>query len=68
MLIPVRCFSCGNVVGHHWLEFKSRTENNEDPGEVLEELGVERYCCRRMFVGHVELIDEIAPFTVFRKP
>ncbi|HJM19502.1 MAG TPA: DNA-directed RNA polymerase subunit N [Candidatus Thalassarchaeaceae archaeon] len=68
MLIPVRCFSCGNVVGQHWPIFKSRTDNEEDPAEVLNDLGVERYCCRRMFVGHVELIDEIAPFTVFRKP
>jgi len=68
MLIPVRCFSCGNVIGHHWPDYKTRTENGEDAGEVLTELGVERYCCRRMFVGQVELIDDVAPFTVYRKP
>ena len=45
-----------------------RTENGEDAGVVLEELGVERYCCRRMFVGQVQLIDAVAPFTVYRKP
>ena len=68
MLIPVRCFSCGNVIGQHWSDYKMRTENGEDAGEVLNDLGVERYCCRRMFVGQVELIDEIAPFTVYRRP
>jgi DNA-directed RNA polymerase subunit N len=68
MLIPIRCFSCGNVIAQHWPDFKSRTDNDEDPAEVLNDLGVERYCCRRMFVGQVELIDEIAPFTVYRKP
>ena len=70
MLIPVRCFSCGNVIGHLWEDYKTRTEGDdgEDAGEVLNDLGVERYCCRRMFVSHVELTDEVAPFSVFRKP
>ena len=70
MLIPVRCFSCGNVIGHLWEDYKTRTEGDdcEDAGEVLTDLGVDRYCCRRMFVSHVELIDEVAPFSVYRKP
>ena len=68
MLIPVRCFSCGNVIGQYWPDYKLRTDNGEDASLVLNELGVERYCCRRMFVSHVELIDEVAPFTVYRKP
>jgi DNA-directed RNA polymerase subunit N len=34
----------------------------EDPGEVLDDLGITRYCCRRMLLTHVELIDEIAPY------
>ncbi len=68
MLIPVRCFSCGNVIGQHWLAYKARTDGGEDAAEVLDELGLERYCCRRMFVSHVELIDDVAPFTVYRKP
>jgi DNA-directed RNA polymerase subunit N len=68
MLIPVRCFSCGNVIGQHWTDYKLRIDNGEEASEVLNELGVERYCCRRMFISHVELIDEVAPFTIFRKP
>jgi DNA-directed RNA polymerase subunit N len=53
-----------------WEDYKTRTEGDdgEDAGEVLTDLGVERYCCRRMFISHVELIDEVAPFSVFRKP
>lgn len=27
--------------------------------QVFEELGVERICCRRMLLGHVDLIDTI---------
>jgi DNA-directed RNA polymerase subunit N (RpoN/RPB10) len=30
-------------------------------------MGLERYCCRRMYVGHIDLIDEIAPFSIARE-
>tara|TARA_B100000902_G_C27037859_1_gene777830 strand:- start:376 stop:600 length:225 start_codon:yes stop_codon:yes gene_type:complete len=28
-------------------------------GEVLDELGLHKYCCRRMFLGNVHLISYI---------
>jgi DNA-directed RNA polymerase subunit N len=63
MMIPVRCFTCGRVVGSDWEQFQERTRRGENPKQVLDSLGVERYCCRRMLVAHVDLIDEVAPFT-----
>ena len=68
MIIPVRCFSCGYVVGHLWERYSQGVEDGRDTGEMLDEIGLERYCCRRMFVSHVQLIDEIAPFSVTREP
>jgi DNA-directed RNA polymerase subunit N len=63
MMVPVRCFTCGNVVGEDWEEFKARvTEGDEDPEDVLDELGVERHCCRRMLVSHKDLVDIVAPY------
>ncbi len=63
MMVPVRCFTCGSVVGEHWDEFRERTrEGDEDPQAVLDELGVERYCCRRMLVSHVDLVDVVSPY------
>ena len=32
----------------------------EKPDEILDSLGVTRYCCRRMIVSQVDLIDENA--------
>jgi DNA-directed RNA polymerase subunit N len=59
MMIPVRCFTCGAVVGDKWEEFKKRTtEQKEEPGKVLDDMGIKRYCCRRMLVSNVDLIDE----------
>ncbi|MCH2441325.1 MAG: DNA-directed RNA polymerase subunit N [Candidatus Thalassarchaeum sp.] len=67
MLIPVRCWSCGKVVAHLYDQFKNAVDTGEDPQKVLDNLGLERYCCRRMYVGHIELIDEISPFSIARE-
>ncbi|MDG6223982.1 MAG: DNA-directed RNA polymerase subunit N [Candidatus Thermoplasmatota archaeon] len=63
MIIPVRCFTCGKVIGQLYEEYSARVQNGEDPAKVLDDLGVSRYCCRRMFLSHVELIDEVMPYT-----
>ncbi|HLD62551.1 MAG TPA: DNA-directed RNA polymerase subunit N [Candidatus Norongarragalinales archaeon] len=65
MLIPVRCFTCGKPVGEYWESFEERTLKGEAAELVLNELGFNRYCCRRMFLGQVDLIDEILPYQRF---
>jgi DNA-directed RNA polymerase subunit N len=62
MIIPVRCFTCGKVVGSAYRPFVERTRAGEEPRKVLDELGLSRYCCRRMILSHSELIEEVAPF------
>jgi len=63
MIIPVRCFTCGKVIGSLYDQYKRRIDQGENPAEVLDSLGLKRYCCRRMLITHVDLIDEIMPFT-----
>ncbi len=59
MMMPVRCFTCGKVVADKWEEYDKRVnKDKEDAAKVLDELGFTRYCCRRMFVSNIELIDE----------
>ena len=62
MIVPIRCFTCGKVIGHLYEEFETRVKNGEDPGKVLDDLGLERYCCRRMLLTHVDLIGEVKYF------
>jgi DNA-directed RNA polymerase subunit N len=62
MLFPIRCFSCGTPIGHLWDRYREGVNSGRKPGEVLDELGVKRYCCRRMFLTHVEYIDELLEF------
>ena len=61
MMFPVRCNSCGKPIGQLWEKFLEKTKNRTvDVKEVLDELGVKRYCCRQQFMGHIDLIDDVA--------
>ena len=53
-MIPVRCISCGKVVSAFYDEFQKRIDGGEKPKEILDDLGITRYCCRRMIIAHVE--------------
>jgi DNA-directed RNA polymerase subunit N len=70
-MIPVRCFTCGKAVSNVWEEYRERVEERKKSlpkgeqlkvGDILDDLGVERYCCRRMLLSHVELVDVLAPY------
>jgi DNA-directed RNA polymerase subunit N len=62
MIIPVRCFGCGKPLGHLYEDYKKRVDAGEEPGKILDEFGVERYCCRATLLGHAEMLPEITKF------
>lgn len=62
IIIPVRCFTCGKPVGHLWEQYKKRTDAGESAEKVMNDLGLKRYCCRQLFMGHVDLLKEVAKF------
>lgn len=62
MIIPVRCMTCGKPVGQFWEEFKARTAKGENAKKILDQMGVERYCCRSLFLTHVDLTDRVGRF------
>ncbi len=64
MIIPVRCFTCGKVIAHLWEEYNKRVSEGEEPKKVLDSLGLKRYCCRSIFLSHVDLIEEVAKFKI----
>jgi DNA-directed RNA polymerase subunit N len=61
-MFPVRCFTCGKVIGHLWEDYQARLDGGKSPKEALDELGIERYCCRRMFLTYRSVIKEISKF------
>ena len=87
MIIPVRCFTCNNMIGDKWNPYvkivarekskmskevasndididyidvnKGKSVEKSIEGKVLDDLGLHKYCCRRMFLGNVHLISYI---------
>jgi DNA-directed RNA polymerase subunit N (RpoN/RPB10) len=76
MIIPVKCFTCGKVIGNKYEYFKKKvrslkisrnmdvdkviylTEDYVDKtpeGEVMDELGLVKMCCRRHLLTHVDI-------------
>lgn len=79
MIIPIRCFTCGKVIGDLWEEYieQIQKEYNNIPKnelkkivdiknndkyiekDVLDKMGLHRYCCRRMMLSTVDLVEKI---------
>ncbi|MFB6216392.1 MAG: DNA-directed RNA polymerase subunit N [Candidatus Aenigmatarchaeota archaeon] len=62
MMRPVRCFSCGKPLADKYEEFEKRVSESEDPVEIFEDMGIERYCCRRMILTSVDMTEEMMKF------
>lgn len=64
-LLPVRCYTCNAVISQ--LQYERRLRecifggNTPSIKEILDEMGVSRYCCRKIYMGHVYSItrDEV---------
>ena len=62
VLIPVRCFTCGNLIADKFEDYQTKLKAGEDPEKVLNDLKIDRYCCRRMLLTTVETIQQVIPF------
>jgi len=70
MIIPVRCFTCGKVIGGLYDEYKKLVEDEKEKDNpnietntveynALNKIGINRYCCRTIFISQVNIIEEI---------
>ena len=51
------------MIAHKWEEFNEKVEAGIEVSDALDQVGFSRYCCRRMYIGHLDLIEEVAPFS-----
>merc|ERR1712157_369743 len=63
MIIPIRCFTCGEVVGNKWGAYISLLAAGYTEGDALDTLKLQRYCCRRMLLTHVDLIEKLLQYS-----
>ena len=58
-MLPVRCYPCGVVIGHKYERYSKTATSEDRRGPALDALGVTRICCRRMFLGHVDMTSDM---------
>ena len=69
MLIPIRCFTCSNLIAdkyEKYLELLNKKKEDEnfdeltiDNSDIFKKLKLKRYCCKRMLLTNVDIIDKI---------
>jgi DNA-directed RNA polymerase subunit N len=65
MMVNIRCWSCGKPIAQLWESYKDRVASGEDRKKVMDDLGLQRYCCRASILGHVDLVETAAQFKKF---
>ncbi|KPM05637.1 coiled-coil domain-containing protein 102A-like [Sarcoptes scabiei] len=70
MFFPVRCWTCGKVIGHLWEEFREELNRakicNDRIDSLLplfQKLGLRRFCCHTMFLTHYQRFEESINFS-----
>ena len=65
MIIPIRCFTCGKVIGNKWEQYIQLLNKNFSENSALDLLKLKRYCCRRMLLTHVDLIEKLLAYNTY---
>jgi DNA-directed RNA polymerase subunit N len=54
--------TCGALIGDLFEEYQNKVKAGNKPAAVLDSLGIKRYCCRRMFLSHLDIVDELISY------
>jgi DNA-directed RNA polymerase subunit N len=74
MIIPIRCFTCGKIMADK-IDFyneevaklkkvddkdnKFKNFDSVHTKDILDKLGLSRYCCRRNLISNVDIMDVV---------
>lgn len=59
MILPVRCFTCNRVIANKWNAYERLVKEGMNKKDALTKIGIRMTCCRRMFLSHVNIIDDL---------
>lgn len=62
MIIPVRCMTCGKVLGNKWKRLEELRARQAKMIEIYKALGLERYCCKKTIMTFVETLDTLLKY------
>ena len=62
-MLPIRCFTCGKVLGNKYEKFN--TYNDKE--KAYKELGIQRYCCKTILLTSIDTSEFMQDYTNFPK-
>lgn len=51
---PIRCYTCGKVLGNKWLMVDKLVKSGVSLKDVYDRIGIYRYCCKRIVMTSYE--------------
>lgn len=62
-MFPIRCYTCNATVAQHHPYYRKGLHEGKTVEALLAECGIRRMCCRRMFIGYVDNMDDQTRFS-----
>ncbi len=62
-MFPVRCYTCNLLIGHFYNEWTRRVSDHEPRRDILDSFELNRMCCRRMFLTHVHVTNDLKQYS-----
>lgn len=71
MIIPIRCFTCGQILASKYKTYCSNiekikesnimdlTDNTDVYKKEMEKIGIKRYCCKKQFLGQINILEKL---------
>lgn len=59
-LMPVRCFTCNAIIWQ--LTYEKYVSLGKTPAETLNAMNIKRICCRRIYLTHTNIDDQVILF------
>lgn len=56
-LVPIRCVTCGKVIGNKWEAYQQMLEEGVSIEQALNRLGLVRPCCRLRLRNPFKVVD-----------